>query len=83
MVLKYAFKLIFLKCIFEFIINSAPPTSNSVQGREKCVKDDNVNGTIIPWLRSAMSNGQGSNFTSMRESDGVIPFIGSPSQLFA
>jgi len=39
--LKYAFKLIFLKCIFEFIINTAPTTSNSVHSREKCFKYNN------------------------------------------
>ena len=32
---EYALKLIFLKCIFEFMINAAPPASNSVYGREK------------------------------------------------
>ena len=32
--MKYALKLIFLKCIFEFMINTAPPDSNSVYGRE-------------------------------------------------
>ena len=54
MALKYAFKLIFLKCIFEFMVNSAPPTSNNVHGREKSFKDDKGNGTIIPWLRGAI-----------------------------
>ena len=34
MVLKYSFKLFFLKCIFEFMINTAPQGSNSVNGRE-------------------------------------------------
>ena len=38
MALKYAFKLIFVKWILQFIINTAPPTSNSVHGREKCFK---------------------------------------------
>ena len=33
--LKYALKLIFLKCLFEFMINTAPPASNSVYGSEK------------------------------------------------
>ena len=33
--LKYALKLIFLKCIFEFMINTALPASNSIYGREK------------------------------------------------
>jgi len=35
MVLKYSFKPFFLKCIFEFMINTAPQGSNSVNGREK------------------------------------------------
>ena len=41
MALKYALKLIFLKFIFEFMINLAPPTSNSVHGGEKCIKYNN------------------------------------------
>ena len=32
--LKYVFNIIFLKCIFEFMINTAPTTSNSVHSRE-------------------------------------------------
>ena len=43
MALKYALKLIFLKCIFEFMINTAPPTSNSIHGREKCFKYNDFN----------------------------------------
>ena len=39
--LEYAFKLIFLKCIFEFIIKTAPTTSNSFHSREKCFKYNN------------------------------------------
>ena len=39
--LEYAFKLIFLKCIFEFIIKTAPTASNSVHSREKCFKYNN------------------------------------------
>ena len=35
MALKYSFKLFFLKCIFEFKINTAPQGSNGVNGREK------------------------------------------------
>ena len=34
-------KLVFLKCMFEFMVNTAPPTSNSVHGREKCFKCNN------------------------------------------
>ena len=33
--LKYALKLVFLKCVFEFMINTALPAENSVFGREK------------------------------------------------
>ena len=48
--LKYAFKLIFLKCIFEFMINTAPTTSNSVHGREKCFKCNNNYFSITKML---------------------------------
>ena len=41
--LKYALKLVFLKCIFEFIINTALPASNSVYGREKLFRYDKIN----------------------------------------
>ena len=43
MTLKYALKLIFLKCLFEFMINTAPPASNSVYGREKLFWYDKIN----------------------------------------
>ena len=33
--MKYALKLIFLKCIFKFMINTAPTASNRVYSREK------------------------------------------------
>ena len=36
-------KLIFLKRIFEFMINTAPPASNSVYGREKLFGYDKIN----------------------------------------
>ena len=42
MALKYALKLIFLKFIFEFLINTAPPASNSVYGREKLFWYDKI-----------------------------------------
>ena len=49
--LKYAFKLIFLKCIFEFIIDTTPTTSNSVYSREKCFKCNNFSVTkILPHI---------------------------------
>ena len=43
--MKYALKLIFLKCIFDFIINTntAPSASNSVYGREKLFLYDKIN----------------------------------------
>ena len=36
--LKYSFKLIFLKCIFEFMINIVPLATNSAYGKERCFK---------------------------------------------
>ena len=41
--MKYELKLIFLKCIFEFMMNTAPPASNSVYGREKLFWYDKIN----------------------------------------
>ena len=38
MALKCSFKLFFLKCVFEFMINTAPQGSNSVNGRVKYFK---------------------------------------------
>ena len=35
-------ELIFVKCIFEFMINTAPPPSNSVYGREKLFWYDKI-----------------------------------------
>ena len=50
MVLKYSFKLFFLKCIFEFIINTAPEGSNTVNGRGKYFNTNNFkNGTAFEW----------------------------------
>ena len=51
MALKYALKLIFFICTFEFIINTAPPTSNSIHGREKCFKYNNFNLPVVQSLR--------------------------------
>lgn len=42
MTLKYPFKLIVVKCIFEFFINTAPQASNSSYGREKCLNCNNL-----------------------------------------
>ena len=41
--MKYALKLVFLKCIFEFMINTALPASNSFYGREKLFRCDKIN----------------------------------------
>ena len=41
--MKYALKLIFLKCLFEFMMNTAPPASNSVYGREQLFWYDKIN----------------------------------------
>ena len=46
--LKYALKLILIKCIFEFLINIAPPASNSVYDRERNV----FFCTVVQWARS-------------------------------
>ena len=46
MALKYSLKLIFLKCIFEFMINTAPQASNSVYAREKCLNSINFTQRI-------------------------------------
>ena len=54
MVLKDAFKLILLKCIFEFMINTALPDSNSVQGREKCFKYNTFTCQISQCQRGAV-----------------------------
>ena len=47
MALKYSFKLIFHKCLFDFMINTSPQASHSVNGREKCLKCDNFTSLII------------------------------------
>ena len=57
--MKYALKLIFLKCIFEFMINTAPPASNSVYGREKLIDMTKLIFqikcvTVVQWSRSCL-----------------------------
>ena len=49
---KYAFNLTFLKCIFEFMINAALPTSNNVHCKEHCVKVARLDffGRYLPSL---------------------------------
>ena len=51
MALKYSFKLIFLKFIFESVINTPLQASNSVYGKENCSKCNNFTGSIIQWQR--------------------------------
>ena len=46
MALKYALKLIFLKCIFEFMINTAPPDSGNVYGRKNCFDKINFSNHV-------------------------------------
>ena len=41
--MKYALKLIFLKCTFELMINTAPTASNNVYDREKLFWYDKIN----------------------------------------
>ena len=57
--LKYALKLIFLKFTFEFMINTAPPASNSVYGREKWfwynkISHENMFVTVVQWSRCCL-----------------------------
>ena len=45
-------KPFFLKCIFEFMINTAPPGSDSVNGREEyfnCINFKKKNSAVVPW----------------------------------
>ena len=78
MALKYSLKLFFLKCIIEFMINTAPKSSNSVNDGEKYIKYINFNtyrkipkispGANIfqrPFLRGLYSEGliYGGKFT--------------------
>ena len=48
---KDAVKLIFLKRIFKFMINAAPPASNSIYDREKCFKYNNFTQLFSKWQR--------------------------------
>ena len=49
--LKDAVKLMFLKRIFKFMINAAPPASNSIYDREKCFKYNNFTQLFSKWQR--------------------------------
>ena len=65
MALKCLFKLFLIKCIFEFMINTAPQGSNSVNGREKYFKTitfiwNIVQGSHGPVVRGSASCNGGS-----------------------
>ena len=62
MVLKYVLKLIFLKCIFEFMINTAPPALKSVCFRQKCLKYNSFTSVINLWQYGAVSKHDNSRF---------------------
>ena len=50
MVLKYSSELFFLKCILEFMINTAPQGSKSVNSRERYFKNVNFREAPTQWL---------------------------------
>ena len=57
MVLKYSFKLFFLKCIFELKINKAPQGSNSVDDREKSFNAISLklcSGRMAQWYMASL-----------------------------
>ena len=54
MALKYAVKLIFLKCAFKLTIKAAPPASNSVYDREICFKSNNFN-QVNEWMNGGVA----------------------------
>ena len=58
------FRLIFIKYIFEFMINTVPPTSNSIHSKEFIAKKNAVSIIILAVV--ARDSGQGSNFTYWR-----------------
>ena len=47
----FEIQLIFHKCIFEFTIKTAPQASNSVYGRENCLKCNNLTTLFIQCQR--------------------------------
>ena len=58
MVLKYSFEVFFLKCIFEFMINTAPEGSNSVNGREKYFNTINFDELSAQWSHGPVVRGR-------------------------
>ena len=48
---------IFLKCIFEFMINTAPQGSNSVNGREKYFNNINFDELSAQWSHGPVVRG--------------------------
>ena len=58
MVLKYSFEIFFLKCIFEFMKNTAPyKGSNSVNGGERYFNIINFNKQLAQWLHCGVVRG--------------------------
>ena len=58
MVLKYSFEIFFLKCIFEFMKNTAPyKGSNSVNGGERYFNIINFNKQLAQWLHCRVVRG--------------------------
>ena len=49
---------IFLKCIFEFMINTAPQGSNSVNGREKYFNTINFDELSVQWSHGPVVRGR-------------------------
>ena len=59
--------LIFLKYIFEFMINTAPPASNSVHQQKLTEKDFKYNNFLILTLSwAAWRSGQGADLPMVR-----------------
>ena len=56
--LKYSFELFFLNCIFEFMINTAPQGSNSVNGREKYFNTINFDELSVQWSHGPVVRGR-------------------------
>ena len=55
--LKYALKLVFLKCIFEFMINTGPPAQTASMAEKNCFDVTKLIiqimcVTVVPWSRS-------------------------------
>ena len=62
------------------MINSVPPTSNSIHGREKCFKQNNFGITIIQWLCGVLVKDPTSLIdlsegVSLNPSEGILYFL--------